>query len=157
MSKQNTASLVAPSSGIKDLTEMDWYFPKGINHGHGKPFGSRVLLQLKKPEVVSRGGIHLAAETIETDLWNTEVARVVDMGSLAFKNRETMEYWPEGAWCKPGDFVRVPKYGGSRWVVDVEGPKVPGPINYNKVMFLIVNDLDLLSEVKDPLKIRAFI
>jgi len=134
---------------------MDWYFPKNVDHGHGKPFGSRVLLQLKKPEVVSRGGIHLTNETIETDLWNTEVALVLDVGALAFKNRDTMKEWPEGAWCKPGDFVRVPKYGGSRWTVSVDGPAEVG--SYNKVMFLILNDLDILAHVVDPLKVRAFI
>lgn len=138
-------------------SDMDWYFPKNVDHGHGKPFGSRVLLQLKKPEVVSKGGIHLANETIETDLWNTEVALVIDVGALAFKNRETMQYWPEGAWAKPGDYVRAPKYGGSRWIVEAESASKTGVVQYNKVMFLIVNDLDLLGEVRDPLKIRAFI
>ena len=79
------------------------------------PFGNRVLVQIRTPKKKSRGGIELIPEAVETELWNTQVARVVTLGPVAFRNRDTLEPWPEGDWCKPGDFVRVPKYGGDRW------------------------------------------
>jgi len=77
---------------------------------------------------------------------------VVTLGPLAFKNRNTMESWPEGNWCKPGDFVRVPKYGGDRW-------KVPhGKDGEEEALFVIFNDLDIVGGVVgDPLAIKAFI
>ena len=73
------------------------------------------------------------------------------VGELAFKNRTTMEPWPEGSWCSPGDFVRVPKYGGDRWTIkSLDGEQ--------EVLLVIFNDLDLIGKVTgDPLAIKAFI
>lgn len=115
-----------------------------------QPFGSRVLVQIRTPRKVTRGGIILSSETQDTERWNTQVAKVVGVGPLAFKNRNTQESWPEGDWCKPGDFVRVPKYGGDRWEV---------AINKNdSAMFVIFNDLDIIGQVTgDPLAVKAFI
>ncbi len=115
-----------------------------------QPFGSRVLVQIRTPRRVSRGGIILSAETQDTEKWNTQVAKVISVGPLAFKNRDTQKTWPEGEWCKPGDFVRVPKYGGDRWEV---------PVNKNdSAMFVIFNDLDIIGRVVgDPLAVKAFI
>ena len=62
-----------------------------------------------------------------------------------------MKTWPEGEWCKAGEYVRVAKYGGDRWEV-----KVPG--SDESAMFVIFNDLDIIGQVTgDPLAIRAFI
>ena len=114
------------------------------------PFGSRVLVQIRSPKKTSAGGIILHNETRETEVWNTQIAKVHSLGPLAFKNRNTMESWPEGAWCKPGDYVRVPKYGGDRW-------KVPYG-NDEEALFVIFNDLDIVGGVSgDPLAIKAFI
>lgn len=115
-----------------------------------QPFGSRVLVQIRTPRKMTRGGIILSSETQDTEKWNTQVAKVVSVGPLAFKNRNTQESWPEGAWCVEGDYVRVPKYGGDRWEV---------PINKNDVaMFVIFNDLDVIGKVTgDPLTVKAFI
>ena len=114
------------------------------------PFGSRVLVQIRTPKQKTKGGIILTSETRETDAWNTQIAKVISVGELAFKNRTTMDPWPEGSWCKPGEFVRVPKYGGDRWEV---------PLNKDEnAMFVIFNDLDVIGKVTgDPLLIKAFI
>ena len=118
------------------------------------PFGSRVLVQIRTPKKKTAGGIMLVGETRETEHYNTQVAKVIAVGSLAFKNRNTMESWPEGSWCAPGDFVRVPKYGGDRWEVPL-GMKDG---NNESAMFVIFNDLDIIGQVTgDPLAIKAFI
>lgn len=115
-----------------------------------QPFGSRVLVQIRTPRKVTRGGIILSTETKDTEKWNTQVAKVISVGPLAFKNRNTQESWPEGDWCKPGDFVRVPKYGGDRWEVAISRD--------DSAMFVIFNDLDIIGQVTgDPLAIKAFI
>ncbi len=115
-----------------------------------QPFGSRVLVQIRTPKSTSAGGIILSTDTKDTEKWNTQVARVVSIGPVAFKNRTTLESWPEGDWCQVGDFVRVAKYGGDRYEV---------PVNNNEsAMFVIFNDLDIIGKVlTDPLKIKAFI
>ena len=115
-----------------------------------QPFGSRVLVQIRSPKQKTASGIILDTGTKDTEKWNTQVAKVITVGPLAFKNRTTMESWPEGSWCKEGDFVRVAKYGGDRW-------EVPLPSG-ESALFVIFNDLDIIgSVVGDPLLIRAFI
>lgn len=125
-------------------------FP-GVNPGV-EPYGSRVLVQIRTPKKKSRGGIILTNETVETDKWNVQTAKVISVGPLAFKNRDTMKDWAEGAWCMPGEFVRVPKYGGDRWQVPISGNET------EEAMFVIFNDLDIIGKVTgDPLAIKAFI
>lgn len=115
-----------------------------------QPFGSRVLVQVRNPKRKTASGIIIDMGSQDTEKWNTQVARVVDLGPLAFHNRNTMEPWPEGSWCKVGDFVRVAKYGGDRW-------EVPLP-NGDVGLFIIFNDLDIIGRVTgDPLAMRAFI
>jgi co-chaperonin GroES (HSP10) len=118
-----------------------------------QPFGSRILVQIRTTQAKTAGGIILTADTLETDKWNTQVAKVIAIGPLAFKNRNTMESWPEGKWCNEGDFVRVGKYGGDRW----EAP-IPDAPHGEAAMFVIFNDLDIIGRVEgDPLKVKAFI
>ena len=114
------------------------------------PFGSRVLVQIRTPKTKTASGIIIDNGSRDTEKWNTQVARVVSVGALAFKNRNSMEPWPEGSWCGPGDYVRVPKYGGDRWEVPLD--------NGESALFVIFNDLDIIGQVTgDPLAIRAFI
>ena len=127
--------------------DLDLAFPKadpGI-----KPLGSRVLVQIRTPETRSKGGIILTDSSSDTQMWNTQVAKVVAVGPLAFHNRNTAELWPEGAWCAVGDYVRAPKYGGDRWTSPAE--------NGAKAYWVLLNDLDILGVVTcDPLAIKAF-
>jgi co-chaperonin GroES (HSP10) len=114
------------------------------------PFGSRVLVQIRTPKTTTAGGIILSTDTKDTEKWNTQVAKVISIGPVAFKNRTTLEDWPEGDWCKEGDFVRVAKYGGDRWEIPLS--------NGESAMFVIFNDLDIIGKVTtDPLKVKAFI
>ena len=117
-----------------------------------QPFGSRVLIQIRTPKKKSAGGIIIDIHgSNETEKWNTQIGKVVALGPLAFKNRDSMTTWPEGEWCKAGEYVRVAKYGGDRWEV-----KIPG--TDGSAMFVIFNDLDIIGQVTgDPLAIRAFI
>ena len=114
-----------------------------------QPFGSRVLLQIRRAKTKTKGGIILAGETRDTETWNTQVAKVRALGPLAFHNRNTMQPWPEGGWVGVGDYVRAPKYGGDRWSVAHEG---------EEILFVLFNDLDLLGKITgDPLAVKAFL
>lgn len=144
----NQAVSKRPAYDIRSLEEA---FPS-VDSGMGKVFGSRVVVQLRTAKHVSAGGIILAQETRDTEHWNTQVAKVIAIGPAAFRNRDTLELWPEGEWCQVGDFVRVPKYGGDRWEVDI--PNRPG----EKATFITMKDLDLIGgDIVDPLAVVAFI
>ncbi len=115
------------------------------------PFGSRVLVQIRVAKTKSAGGIELVTETREAVQYNTQVGMVRSLGPLAFKNRTTLEAWPEGQWCKKGEFVRVPKYGGDRW-------ERPIPNSEDMALFVIFNDLDIIGRIDcNPLEIIAFL
>lgn len=117
-----------------------------------QPLGSRVIVQMKRPKSRTKGGIILVDDVKDTEKWNTQVAKVVSCGPLAFHNRNTMTPWPEGAWVQPGDFVRVPKYGGDRWAVTHKDDS-----GEEEIIFVIFDDLNLIGKVKDPLSVKAYL
>jgi co-chaperonin GroES (HSP10) len=114
-----------------------------------QPLGSRVIVQIRRAKKVTKGGLYIPEEARKTEASNTQVSKVVAIGVLAYRNRNTMEQWPEGAWCAVGDFVRSPKYGGDRWTVKLDDEEIE---------FVMFDDLNILGKVTgDPTKIRAFI
>jgi co-chaperonin GroES (HSP10) len=118
------------------------------------PYGARVLVQLRAvKERVTEAGLLLPEEVKETEKWNTMIGKVIAIGPLAFKKRDDMAPWPEGAWANIGDFVRVPKWGGDRWEIDFEDGGLKG-----KALFTFFNDHELIGKVTgDPRAIKAFI
>ena len=129
-------------------TVLDEAFP--VTDPGIKPMGSRVLVQIRNPKEKTASGIIIDRGSKDTEKWNTQIAKVIAVGPVAFHNRNTLEPWPEGAWCKEGDFVRVAKYGGDRWEIELP--------NGDVALYVIFNDLDIIGAVTgDPLKVRAFI
>jgi len=130
--------------------DIAWAFPS-VDPG-AKPLGGRILVQLRRTkQTVTGAGIILVQETKETEKWNNMVARVIEIGPLAFRKRDTMEPWPEGSWCEVGDYIRVPKWGGDRWEVQIEGEE-------EKALFMILNDHEVIAKVTcNPLEMKAFL
>lgn len=115
-----------------------------------EPYGSLVLLQVRvaKRKVSKDSAIELPDEVRATIQANTQVAKVIAHGPLAFKNRNTGQDWPEGAWAKPGEFVRIPRYTGDRWEVKHED---------GVVTFVLLKDLELSGRVPRPLDVVAYV
>jgi len=133
--------------------EITWAFPS-VDPG-AKPLGGRILVQLRRTKKKATSmGIILVEETKETEKWQNMVARVVEIGPLAFKHRDTMQSWPEGSWCAVGDYIRVPKWGGDRWEV-----KVPDEDELeDSALFMVLNDHEVIAKLTgDPLAMRAFL
>ena len=133
--------------------DIAWAFPS-VEPG-AKPLGGRILVQLRRTKKKTTGsGIILVEETKEAEKWNNMVAKVIAIGPLAFKNRDTMESWPEGSWVVAGDYIRVPKWGGDRWEV-----KVPEEdVLEDAALFMILNDHEIIAKVTcSPLEMRSFI
>ena len=138
---------------VANAAELAWAFPS-VEPG-AKPLGGRILVQLRRTKKkATSAGIILVEETKETEKWNNMVAKVLMVGPLAFKNRDTMQGWPEGSWCKVGDYIRVPKWGGDRWEV-----KVPGEDEMeDPALFMVLNDHEVIAKVTgDPLAMIAFL
>lgn len=143
MSAKALKVVESPSYNLEDMRQCFPAVDPGI-----APLGSRVLVQLRcSPK--KRGSILLTDDTIDHDQFMTQVAKVVAVGPVAFKNRTTLEPWPEGDWVRPGDFVRVGKAGGDR--VEVEHP------DGGSVIFVTYEDTTLYSRLTtaDPIKMKG--
>ena len=153
MTKPSSLSLADAGSEQRTISlayeSIDQAFPEV--DGGLRPFGSKVLVQIRTPMKKTRGGILVPEESRDTEHWNTQVSKVIALGPVAYRNRDTLDLWPEGEWAQPGAFVRCPKYGGDRW-------EVPVPGSADSALFVLFNDLELGGEVTgDPLDMVAFL
>lgn len=138
-----------------------------------KPLGNIGLFMIRRPKVFTAGGIRLPAEARATEYYNTQAAKVLALGPLAFTTVrsidgvETVIPWPEGPWFKPGDFVRVPKYGGDRFAVKATvreivtdaatGGKMPIDVE-DDIIFALFKVKDIIGFIDgDVLAVRAYL
>ena len=115
--------------------------------------GDRVLVQLRREKTTSKGGIILVDETKQTLRFNETVAKVIQIGPLAYKNLEDLSPWIEGPWCQVGDLVRTIKYGGDRFVVNPDDDGAP-------VVFITLQAREIISKIKSfeyAQKMKAFV
>lgn len=131
----------------QQIAALDEVFPV-VDPG-ARPCGSRILVQLRSPKK-KIGGVFIPESAQETEKWNTQVAKVISVGPLAFKHRDSQKDWAEGAWCKPGEYVRFNKYIGDRWDVVLDDDRTAS--------FIVINDLEVTAVIYgDPLAVKAFL
>lgn len=115
------------------------------------PTGFLLLCQLRTPGKLSKGGLIIPDDSKDAEKYRVQTALVRAMGPAAFKNRATMEPWPEGDWCVPGEFVRTPMYGGDRIAV-------PFGSGDDEALFIAIKDGDITGVITgDPLAIKTLI
>jgi co-chaperonin GroES (HSP10) len=116
--------------------------------------GDRVLVQLRREKTTSKGGIILVDETKQTLRFNETVAKVIQVGPLAYRNLDAeLTQWPEGPWCKEGDLVRTIKYGGDRFVINPADEGAP-------VVFITLQAREIISRIRNfeyAQKMKAFV
>lgn len=106
-----------------------------------EPCGNKITVQLQmvKKKV---GSIILASDTQDFNKNATVVCRIVKVGQIAYKDRNSGETWKEGAWANIGDIVLMPRYGGFN---RVELPVSEG--SEDTVIFATYNDYDVVDKV----------
>ena len=150
MSEKEKIPTIEGSQGTPNAEDLAWAFPD-VNPGQ-RPFGGRVIVQLRRIKKTV-GRFIIVNETKENEKWNNMIGKVVAIGPLAFKNRDTMQPWAEGSWAELGDFVRVPRWGGDRWE-----RKVPTEDGEDPVLFMTINDHELISAITDdPLSFKTYV
>jgi len=114
------------------------YFPE-VDCGR-EPCGNKVTVQLQFiPK--KQGSILLAGDTRDFNKNATVVCRIVKVGHIAYKHRDTGEEWKEGAWAAVGDIVLMPRYGGmNRAAIEL-------PDDVGDVLFCTYNDYDVVDKV----------
>ena len=153
MSEQQPIPTIEGKEGTPDPTELAWAFPDVKPGQH--PFGGRVIVQLRRIKKTA-GRIIIVDESKENEKWNNMIGKVVAIGPLAFKNRDTMQPWAEGSWAEIGDFVRVPRWGGDRW--ERFDPTETDDALKEPVLFMTLNDHELIAKITDdPLSFKAYV
>ena len=103
-----------------------------------EPKGYRILCAIPEAEEAFESGLIKADETRRYDELLSTVLFVVKIGSDCYKDPGR---FPNGAWCKEGDFVLVRPNAGTRLVIlDRE--------------FRLINDDSVEAVVQDPRGIK---
>ncbi len=98
------------------------------------PTGWRLLVLPYKGQGKTKGGVILADQTMEERSYTTVTGLVLKIGPDCYKD-ETR--YPNGPWCKKGDWIIFGRYAGSRF--GIEGGEVR-----------ILNEDEIIAVVKDP-------
>jgi co-chaperonin GroES (HSP10) len=104
-----------------------------------QPSGWRLLVLPYRGKSRTEGGIILTEQTKLEDQLQTVVGYVVKVGPAAYADKDR---YPDGPWCKEGQWVIFPRYGGTRFRIEGGECRI---INDDEVIATIVNPDDILS------------
>ena len=99
-----------------------------------KPVGYMILVALPKVEEAYESGIIKADRTRHEEYILATMGAVIDMGSEAYSDKDR---FPNGPWCKVGDFVMFRPNTGTRFKV-------------NGAEYRLMNDDSVQAVVADP-------
>lgn len=99
-----------------------------------RPTGFQIVGIKPKIEETTESGIIKASSFLAKEEAGSVVLKVLELGDLAYKDEER---FPSGPWCKPGDYVLLGAYRGSRF-------------SLNGQEFVIFNDDMVMATVEDP-------
>ena len=88
--------------------------------------------------------LYLPDASRASDKWTNCVGLVVGMGPAAYtgKNSDGSDRFPEGAWCRVGDFVVFPRYEGQVFM-------------WRGVAMMLIYDDKVQMVVSDPTEVQA--
>jgi co-chaperonin GroES (HSP10) len=104
-----------------------------------QPTGWRILVLPYKGRAKTKGDIYLPDEYVERVSLATVVAYVLAVGPDCYADKVK---FPNGPWCKKGDWVILGRYAGARF--RIEGGEVR-IINDDEVIASIANPEDILN------------
>ena len=97
------------------------------------PTGWRILvLPFKMPEK-TKGGLYFGQDTLERQQVASTCGLVLAMGPHCYDK----DKFPEGPWCKKGDWIIFARYAGSR--IQIDGGEVR-----------LLNDDEVLATIEKP-------
>jgi len=105
-----------------------------------QPTGWRMLVLPFKMKEKTKGGVILAETTLERQQVASQTGLVLRMGPDCYRDKDR---YPDGPWCKEGDWVMFARYAGSR--IKIEGGEIR-LLNDDEVLATIKNPEDILHE-----------
>mgnify|MGYP003141279305 FL=1 len=122
----------------KEGTEM--YSAQKINYEEDlklklpEPKGYKLLIAIPKVEEKTKSGVYMPDTLTKMEQTASIIGLVVEMGEDAYKDEQK---FPNGPYCKKGDFVIFRSYSGTRFKVENEE-------------FRLINDDTVEAVVDDP-------
>ena len=104
------------------------------------PVGWRILVLPFEASKKSKGGIIYSDDAVERASIASTCGNVLAVGNQAYEK----EKFPEGPWCKKGDWVVFARYAGSR--IKIQGGEVR-LLNDDEILATIKNPEDILHEI----------
>ena len=99
-----------------------------------QPTGWRILVMPYRRKEKTKKGIILPDQALEKEHVATVCAYVLEVGPDAYKDKEK---FPEGPWCKRGDWIIFGRYAGARIKID------DGELR-------LLNDDEILATIQKP-------
>ena len=99
-----------------------------------KPTGWRIIVLPFRMDEKTKGGILMGQDTLDKQQVASQSGNVLAMGPQCYKDKER---YPDGPWCKKGDWVIFARYAGSR--IQIEGGEIR-----------LLNEDEILATVKNP-------
>ena len=108
-----------------------------------EPRGFKLLIEKPKPKDKTDGGILLPDQAIEAENYLSICAKLIAVGPLAWRDRETGERWKGGPWATIGDWIIVPKFTQFRMEIDEKE-------------YRFINDDEIIAVVSAPTVIKVY-
>jgi co-chaperonin GroES (HSP10) len=99
-----------------------------------EPVGYKILIAIPELNDKTDGGVYMPDSLKQAEETASIIGYVLKVGSVAYSDPER---FPDGPWCKKGDFIVFRSYSGTRF-------KVMGK------EFRIINDDTVEAVVEDP-------
>ena len=115
---------------VKSIDETE---PEKAHH-LPNPQGYKILIALPEPDEKTEGGIIKAKQTMQLEEQGSLVGFVMSLGSDAYADKKR---FPNGPYCKEGDFIIKRSYSGTR--IKIHGKE-----------FRLINDDSVEAVVDDP-------
>ena len=122
-----------PKTVKKDLTSETAKLPV--------PTGWRLLVLPFQHKQKTKGGIIITDDALERAQVASTCGLILDVGPNAYKDKER---YPDGPWCKKGDWVIFARYAGSR--IKIDGGEVR-LLNDDEVLATVENPEDIFHEI----------
>ena len=105
-----------------------------------KPTGWRIIVLPFRMDEKTKGGIFMGQDTLDKQQVASQCGNVLAMGPQCYKDKER---YPDGPWCKKGDWVIFARYAGSR--IQIEGGEIR-LLNEDEVLATVKNPEDILHK-----------
>ena len=125
--------IITPKLGLVGVKKEKVPIEKKEHSQLPQPTGWRLLVLPFKMSEKTKGGIIHTETTLERQQVASTCGLVLAMGSQCYDK----EKFPDGPWCKKGDWVIFARYAGSR--IQIDGGEVR-----------LLNDDEVLATIENP-------